>query len=305
MSRVAARVLRRMASALLICLLPVSVVAGCSSGREAGAAGGTPSGVARSSSATTGASTTDGPTTDGPTTDGPTTRVGQRCGPPDAPAQQVTWRTDAGDRLHGVVVGHGPVVAVFAHQTDGDGLCGFWAYANWLEQRGIRSVLVDLCGYGRSDCKPGGRLDLHPTQQLGLAVDWARGHGAARVTLVGASMGGSIVIGSAAALQADAMVDLSGPPEWQGVPSALEAAPHLRMPVLVAAAPHDPSTDAAVLRQAVRRAPAAQKRFVSAKDGHGWELLREGSPYAPGPVTWTPFAAVVADWITGEATAAP
>ena len=207
MLRVAVLVLRRMAGALVIGLVPVLVLAGCGSGADEGAPG----------DGGTGSAPVSPPSSSAPgapaTSDSRTTPVAKRCGPPDLPAQQVDWRTGAGDRLHGVVVGSGPTVAVFAHQTDGDGLCGFWAYANWLTKRGIRSVLVDLCGYGDSDCRPGRQLDLHPTQQLRLAVDWARGHGAQRVTLVGASMGGSIVIGSAAALDVDAMVDLSGPPE--------------------------------------------------------------------------------------------
>ncbi len=68
------------------------------------------------------------------------------------------------------------------------GLCGWVPYAAWAARHGIRAVVVDVCGFGRSQCSD--ELDADPAAQLALPVSWAREQGATSVTLVGASMGG-------------------------------------------------------------------------------------------------------------------
>ncbi len=90
--------------------------------------------------------------------------------------------------------GDGDHAAVFVHQTGITGLCGWVPYAAWAARHGIRAVVVDVCGYGRSQCSEA--LDADPAAQLALPVAWAREQGATSVTLVGASMGGSLVAGA-------------------------------------------------------------------------------------------------------------
>jgi dienelactone hydrolase len=200
-----------------------------------------------------------------------------------------------GSTMAGAVLGEGPDAAVFLHQTSKSGFCGFATYAEWAARQGVRAVLVDLCGWGRSTCH--GPFSADPEAQVRLLVDWARAHGARRVTLVGASMGGAIALGVGEQAGADAVVDLSGPAVWQGVPSAGEAARRTTVPLLLAVAARDREMDPAALRAAVESAPARHKRFVSAPSGHGWTMLNDGPLTEP---VWTPLATDVLSWIKGD-----
>jgi dienelactone hydrolase len=203
-----------------------------------------------------------------------------------------------GSTMAGAVLGEGPDAAVFLHQTSRSGFCGFATYAEWAAARGVRAVLVDLCGWGRSTCK--GSFAADAEAQVRLLVDWAREHGARRVTVVGASMGGAIALGVGERAGADAVVDLSGPAVWQGVPSATEAARQTTVPLLLAVAARDREMDPAALKAAVESAPARHKRFVPAPGGHGWSMLNDGPLNEP---VWTPLATDVLRWIKGDYTA--
>lgn len=199
--------------------------------------------------------------------------VAQRCGPPDVPARRLHLAGPDGARLSAVEVGSGPVGAVFVHEIGTLGLCGFWPYAVWLEQEyGLRSVLLDLCGYGDSQCGQG-RFDNDLVAQAGVAVQWLRAHGGRRVTLVGASMGGTVVTVASATLEppVDAVVNLSGPLVW-GDLDVMASASDVRVPALFAVASYDSVVSVPELRAALRRT-AGPQRFVEAPSGHGWQLL--------------------------------
>lgn len=200
-----------------------------------------------------------------------------------------------GSTMAGAVLGHGADVAVFLHQTSRSGFCGFATYAEWAASHGVRAVLIDLCGWGRSACK--GAFAADAEAQVRLVVDWARAHGARRVTLVGASMGGAIALGVGQQAGADAVVDLSGPAVWQGVPSAGEAARATTVPLFLAVAPGDREMDPAALRSAVSASPSQHKRFVSTSGGHGWGMLNDGPLNEP---VWTPLARDVLAWVQGD-----
>ena len=107
-------------------------------------------------------------------------------------------------------LGSGDTSAVLLHQTDGYGLCGFLFYAGYLAKHGVGVVAMDLCGYGQSFCV-GRPLGNDPAGQVKVVTDAVRADGATRVVLVGASMGGSVSLTAAKAVEADAIVDLSGP----------------------------------------------------------------------------------------------
>lgn len=223
--------------------------------------------------------------------------VSERCGVPDAPARWITLRGPGGVRLAAVVVGRGPVTAVYAHQTGGEGLCGFWAYAQWLaEQRGVRSVLVDFCGVGGSVCELGDDFFDDQPAQLTLAVEWARAHGGREVSLVGASLGGTVasVTASTTRPRVDAVVNLSGPVEWDPYDLG-RAMPRLTMPTLLALAPDDPVASVPHYRRLIRLVPGRPKRFVVADSGHGWDLLGYSTDVGFRP---TALARTVADWVS-------
>ena len=178
--------------------------------------------------------------------------------------------------------------AVLLHQTNGDGYCGWWSYANWLADRGVQVLTIDLCGYGDADCTS--ELADDQQAQVVASVRHARSKGAARVTLVGASMGGAVAAAAARQAKADAVVDLSGPPDWPGTELVRDSR-SLTMPVLLAVSPTDASY-VPVYRKAIRAVPSARKQLVIAEAGHGYELLGYGT-------TFRPFATRVLAMVTG------
>lgn len=222
------------------------------------------------------------------------TTVAERCKVPFEGGTLVDLRAPDGSVMTGATVGTGRTVAVYLHQTAPSGFCGWVSYAAWAAERGVRGVLVDLCGWGRARCTPAFAGD--PEAQVRLAVDWARQQGAERVTVVGASMGGVIALGVGQQAGADAIVDLSGPFDGFGVPSAQEAAPRVTVPLLVAIAPGDRTMEPARTRAAFGTAPAGTKRFVSTPGGHGWGMLNDGTDAEPA---WTPLATTVLRWVQG------
>jgi pimeloyl-ACP methyl ester carboxylesterase len=224
--------------------------------------------------------------------------VAKRCGGPNpVDARLRTLTGPDGSRLPVVDIGAGSTVAIFVHQTDGDGLCGFCPYAVWVaSQTGVRSVLFDLCSFGSADCHNGSFAD-DQLAQLALAVAYARAiPGVRRTVLVGASMGGALALAAAGRDRVDAVVDLSGPPDWTGAPAAA-AAGAVRVPCLVVASPNDSDADYGGIRAAFEKVKGTPKRFVVGAGPHGWDLL--GSPDA-----WTPLATTVAAWIKGNYRAA-
>lgn len=213
-----------------------------------------------------------------------------RC--PAAPAELKTFVLKAGDAsLPAATLGDSATVAVLLHQTNGGGACGWLPAAQLFAQRGIRPLLFDVYGFG-----PGPRIDGRAPDaatQVDAAVAWAKKHGATRVVLVGASMGGAIAVGTAQDSGADAVVDLSGPMAWSGVPGLAEAAPALTLPTLVSAAPDDTTSPAAALGPAAGTL-AGPHLFVTAPTGHGYELLLQGDGAA------TPFFDTVVNWVLGS-----
>ena len=196
------------------------------------------------------------------------------------------------------MVGTGPATAVFVHQAGPTGLCGFWAYADWLARtKGVRSLLFSQCGNGASQCPAGNPAD----QWLAVttaAISWARAHGAGPLTLVGASFGGIVALQAAASIRPPvaAVVDLSGERRWMELDS-LAAARRLGVPALFAVAPGDRLVRVATMRRLYRAVPVRVKRLVVLAEGagHGWDLLGGAAGSE-----WSPLAVTVAAWIQGR-----
>lgn len=203
------------------------------------------------------------------------TTLAQRCGV--AAAGQVQMLQAPGGRLETVTTGSGPVTAVYLHQTGGQAFCGWAPYAAWAGHHGIRGVLVNLCGYGRSTC--GDRLTGDPVGQVRAVLERLRGQGAHSLVLVGASMGGAIALSAAARLPVDGVVDLSGPDQWPGCLPLAQAARGVHAALFVAVDPNDESPGP--YAEAVRSAPAADAVFVGNASGHGWETLTDHDPVHP------------------------
>jgi pimeloyl-ACP methyl ester carboxylesterase len=132
---------------------------------------------------------------------------------------------------------------------------------------------MDVCGYGRSQCSEA--LAADPAAQLGAVVDWTRQQGATTVVLVGASMGGSLVAGAGEEAGADALVDVSGPADWEGVPSIEDAVAALTVPARLVFAKADGPDH---WRRAKAATTGTDVQFVDVPGaGHGYTIVTDGS----------------------------
>ncbi len=181
-----------------------------------------------------------------------------------------------GRRLPAVTTGTGPTVVVLVHQTDGGGLCGWLDFAARVAAvPGQRAIAFDLCGFGDADCAEGNATPRRQVRQVRMAIDAAARLGARRIVVVGASMGGSLAVLTAAAdRRVDAAVDLSGPDEWRDAVVHRHAS-GVRAPLLVAMADDEGPEAVAVARDTAHAAPRGE--FVGAEHGHGYELLSDAS----------------------------
>ncbi len=190
--------------------------------------------------------------------------------PDDAPVRAVTTLRKAGIALPAVDIGPGTTsrtAMVLLPQVNA-GLCGWGRFATYAASQGVSSVLVDVCGYGDSDCAESGIDDV--AGQVDLAADHLRAQGAERVVVVGVSMGGSQAVrATAGGADADGWADLSGPPTWERV-RLLDLADQVRQPGFVGYARSDGDLAYRAAQRLSRRTGA---EFVDGGHGHGWELL--------------------------------
>ena len=222
-----------------------------------------------------------------------------RCGAPDTPAKVMKLRTSDGLTLDGASVGEGDLGVVLLHEYPAD-LCGWWPYANYLAERGMRALAIDMRCLGQSEC--GDRGKAGALADVRAAMDELRREGAKRVAIVGASYGGAIAVVAGAKLKAAAVVDLSGEqslralvPGYDDVDS-LAAAPRLRAPALFVVAHNDNYTPIADMRRVYRAAGSREKQIVvlPSEAGHGVAMLL-------GLETdWSPLAARVAKFLSAS-----
>jgi pimeloyl-ACP methyl ester carboxylesterase len=221
-----------------------------------------------------------------------------RCGAPDKPAKLVQLRTSDGLKLDGVSVGGGALGVVLLHEYPAD-LCGWWPYANYLADRGMRALAIDMRCLGESECGERGKAGAVADVRAAMAE--LRREGAKRVAIVGASYGGAIAVVAGAKLKPAAVVDLSGEQSLQAlVPGyddvdSLAAAPHLRAPTLFVVARNDQYTPVADMRRVYRAAGSRSKQLIVLpfEAGHGLAML------SGFETDWSPLARRVAKFLSG------
>ena len=191
--------------------------------------------------------------------------------PDDAPIRAVATLESGSISLPAVDIGPettSDTAMVLLPQVNA-GLCGWGRFATYAAARGVSSVLVDVCGYGQSDCAEGGLDDV--AGQVDLAARHLRERGATRVVVVGVSMGGSDAVRAAAGGAAvDGWADISGPPTWERV-RLLDLAGQVDDPGFVG---HARSDGALAYRSARQLAARTGAVFVDGGHGHGWELFQ-------------------------------
>jgi pimeloyl-ACP methyl ester carboxylesterase len=187
------------------------------------------------------------------------------CLKPAERTRAIHFQATDGARLQGVLLGNGRKGIVLAHQSDGD-LCQWLPFARVLAGKGYRALTFDL-------------RDFKLASDVTGAANAMRRHGARRVYLLGASMGGTAVLGAAPSIRpaVSGVIDLSGPVSFGGL-DARPAVRRLRSPALFIAAQYD-SEFAASTRQLYRLAASRDKRLLIT-DGteHGVDLMTVPRP---------------------------
>jgi hypothetical protein len=195
------------------------------------------------------AATTGGTTTSG-ASGGLDGCVGKRDG------KRVEIRV-AGTRLDGLVLGHGSVGVVLAHEK-GDNLCSWLPYAHHLARLGFTALAFDFKTYA-----------AELVESVVAAADELRRQGAGGVVLIGASMGGTAVRDAARKVpDVLGVVSASGPASY-GDANAASAVRRLRVPVLFMVA-HDDGEFLSDARSPYGHARSADKALeVLAGFAHG------------------------------------
>jgi pimeloyl-ACP methyl ester carboxylesterase len=190
----------------------------------------------------------------------------------------VRFTTNAGAKLVGVMVGSGRVGLVVGHELGSD-LCEWLPQAQALARRGYRVLAFDFEGYG--DSTTGSGPDARLDTDMVAAAKLLRQGGAARIVLIGSSMGGTAALSAATRIRPPVagVVSLSGPAEFQGI-DAGAAILRLRVPLLLVAGADDPGyVDDA--RAMYGKARVADKRLlVASGNAHGTMLLTSGDDAA-------------------------
>jgi pimeloyl-ACP methyl ester carboxylesterase len=188
------------------------------------------------------------------------------------------WLAADGAWFHTGIVGDSSqtTVAVFVHQSD-TGFCGWYPYAQYLAKHGVRSVMLNLCGYGATLCPPDALVLRSGAHAVLAAARWARAQGATRVVAVGASMGGTTTVLAASEdskHQLDAVADLSGPIRYLDADTST-AASSIAIPSFFAVAPADQVVSITELQTLAAEIHSPEPIVHLDGAGHGWELLHD------------------------------
>jgi pimeloyl-ACP methyl ester carboxylesterase len=177
-------------------------------------------------------------------------------------------------RLYGVEAGTGSVGIVLAHQARSS-LCGWLPYLKTLIDAGMRVVAFDFRGYGESEGGLDSDARLALDKDLAAAVAKIRSDGAAKVVLIGASLGGAASVQNGADLDVEAIVSLSGTRIWPGYgvnhPDAL---PRITVPFLLMVSRRDPNVPLSEAQEVEAAVGSNDKQLVVC-DGrdHGYDLV--------------------------------
>jgi len=157
----------------------------------------------------------------------------------------------AGHSVAAVELGSGPAAIVLAHQSAGS-LCDWLPYGEELVAQGFRVLAFDFVGSGSSSMPK----QKTYVEDIRTAVVYLREQGAAKVVIMGASMGGTMSVVAAAAIAppVDGVIALSAPTSFDGV-NAEKAAPSLKSPALYVAG--DADADFAAAAKSIQAATPA------------------------------------------------
>jgi alpha-beta hydrolase superfamily lysophospholipase len=129
------------------------------------------------------------------------------------PKRDVTFTTSDHLTLAGTFFGQGTTTIIFSNQTDT--LAKDWdGIAQQFAAQGYSTLAYDYRGSGQSQ---GQYAPAALATDLRAAVAFARGQGARKVVLLGASLGGTVTANVAADAGIAAVIILSAPRQWIGL----------------------------------------------------------------------------------------
>ena len=183
------------------------------------------------------------------------------------PAVRLVTVPAPGERLPAVVLGRGGSTGVVFANQSASVACGWLPYARTVASAGVRSLVFDYAQASRD-------------AEVLATARWLRAHGARRVVLVGASIGGRAVVTAAARggpRQVDGVVSLSGERILGAQPDLLADARRLRVPALWVSADNDGYTNFATetrqLYRGARGHAQPDRLLVVGGADHGIDLL--------------------------------
>ena len=134
-------------------------------------------------------------------------------GRPTTSAPPVSFATDDGLTLRGHLFGTGDSWVILSHMFPDDQTAWF-PFAGELAGRGYHVLTFDFRGYGESD---GQKQIDRIGHDLAAAAGYVRRQHPRRLTLVGASMGGTASVIIASQGQVDGVITLSAPITFRGL----------------------------------------------------------------------------------------
>jgi dienelactone hydrolase len=172
-----------------------------------------------------------------------------------------------GEKLPAIVLGTGGSIGVVFANQSASTACGWLPYARNLTSSGVRSLVFDYGTAQRED-------------EVLAAARWLRSHGAKRVVLIGASIGGRAVVTAAARAKpgtVDAVISLSGERILGAQRDIIVDARRLKTPTLWVSSLNDGYTNFGTETRQLYRAAKGHARpdrlLVVGGDDHGIDLL--------------------------------
>jgi pimeloyl-ACP methyl ester carboxylesterase len=197
--------------------------------------------------------------------------------PPDlSGSEPVSFEARDGVRLEGRVFGEGTTAVVLSHMLPADQRSWF-RLANRLADQGYLVLTFDFRGYcpgGDGGCSEGERDIAEIWQDVLGAIDLVRSRGAARVVLIGASMGGtaSLVAAGQEGVDVEAVITLSAPVSIEGLTADAPLLQRLQVGKLYVAGVGD-SSAADAAEQLYATSPPPKRVEIVPADDHGTDLL--------------------------------
>ena len=214
-----------------------------------------------------------------------------------ADSQEVSFESPDGIPLEGRLFGQGSAGVVLSHMRPSD-QTSWWRFAQELADEGYLVLTYNARGYcpGAAGGCSGGEQDLGEIWRDVLgAVTFLRSEGARRISLVGASMGGTASLYAAAQedLDLEAIVTLSAPASFEGMDLTPDVLTRVGAAKLFVAGVDDGSA-AESAQTLYDYSPPPKRLEILTTGDHGTDIL-EGNQAGPAGTLLLTYLAQHAD----------